>query len=67
MPSSHSIRCLAPGCPHPGNHRGLCAACYRSASERIRRGQTTWAALVAAGQAHPAKPSPWRGGRPRAE
>jgi hypothetical protein len=42
--------------------RGLCPAYYRRAGGAVRAGLTTWAALEAAGQALPARPTgeAWR-------
>ena len=35
--------------------RGLCVPCYNRLAVSVRHGETTWAALEAAGQALPAK------------
>lgn len=35
--------------------RGLCQWCYNHAWQQIKAGETTWAALEAAGQAVPAR------------
>jgi hypothetical protein len=37
--------------------RGLCVPCYNRLAVSVRHGETTWAALEAAGQALPAKRS----------
>jgi hypothetical protein len=37
--------------------RGLCNRCYTRAGHAVRSGETTWAALVAAGLALPARPA----------
>ena len=37
--------------------RGLCVPCYNRLAVAVRHGETTWAALEAAGQALPAKRS----------
>ena len=50
------IGCLN-GCAKAAFCRGLCTACYPAACKRIRAGKTTWEALMAAGQALPARPN----------
>ena len=55
------LRCLL--CPRTVGRRGLCAHHYKQACGAVGSGQTTWAALEAAGKALPAVRSPWRGKR----
>jgi hypothetical protein len=45
------------------NRRGCCPTCYRRHRAAVDAGKTTWAAIVAAGLALPAKGigSAWRG------
>jgi hypothetical protein len=44
------VGCLL-GCGQPALRRGLWANHYRQACRRVRKGETTWAELVQAGQA----------------
>ena len=37
--------------------RGVCPRCYTRHKNAVARGETTWAALVAAGRALPAQPA----------
>jgi hypothetical protein len=49
------------GCGRPAICRGLCVTHLRLARQRVRRGDTTWAQLEAAGQAWQPRPPrlPW--------
>ena len=60
MPAE-SVACLT--ChKHMQVTRGCCATCYKRYCIAVRAGQTTWAALEAAGRALPAVPpgKTWR-------
>ena len=52
----HSIKCLHPKCDRAGTSHGLCHSHAEAYRKRVRLGETTWAALEAAGLALPAKP-----------
>jgi hypothetical protein len=41
---------------HIAECRGCCSTCYKRYCRAVRAGQTTWAALEAAGRALPAQP-----------
>ena len=47
------VLCLRPGCEHEALSRGLCRSCYAAAAACVRRGQTTWKDLEAAGKILP--------------
>jgi hypothetical protein len=49
-----SIGCLL-GCGRPAHRRGLCPRHYCEACKRVRRGETTWAALERASHALPVR------------
>lgn len=55
-----TIVCLTPGCDKIRQSLGLCSSCYSRLHRQVRRGQTTWACLEAAGRCLPAS-----GGRKR--
>jgi len=42
-----------------GGSRGMCHTCYEAARVVVKRGETTWAELEAAGLALPVKPKRW--------
>lgn len=52
-PATGAPKCLNPDCRRLGEFRGLCRNCYAQASALVRQGQTTWAALEAAGKTLP--------------
>lgn len=49
-----SIACLC-GCKRVAHSRGLYIACLQRIRVRVRRGETTWEAEIAAGRALPCK------------
>lgn len=50
-------KCLTPGCDNKEDTRGQCSRCYAATCRAVKKGETTWEAVVAAGLA---RPSTWR-------
>ena len=48
-----SSKCLNPNCKRVARSRGLCASCYATACRLVKRGDTTYDALVKAGKMCP--------------
>lgn len=51
--SRESTKCLNPSCASKRSARGLCHACYQTASRLIRLGKTSWDRLESSGKCLP--------------
>ena len=54
-------KCL--GCSQPAHRRGLCHKCYTELWRQVRRGETTWDEIEAAGLGLPQKRGPVAGSK----
>ncbi len=46
MPNVEKRKCLQPGCPASGAHRGLCIKHYGQAKKLVEGGKATWEQLA---------------------